>query len=233
MNPLELNLTNFWCCCWSLWMEAWPRIRMKQGNKHLSSEYLNLVPLVKMNILYGWCRGLTSSSLHSETWCCAAETWKYFSQYFFVSPNLSFKQLKRLQHFDWWSLYGKLETSFLLHSLLSQNEICASFNEVHFWDYNSLQAQCFFLLVLSSQLHNSCADVTFSCYHVWCCCCQCCWTWSWHVPAPLPLSLLTDCSAPRERDCRELPLLAFHLKYYFIIIENNSVLVYQALLVLC
>ena len=79
MNPLELNLTNFWCCCWSLWMEAWPRIRMKQGNKHLSSEYLNLVPLVKMNILYGWCRGLTSSSLHPETWCCAAETWKYFS----------------------------------------------------------------------------------------------------------------------------------------------------------
>ena len=79
MNPLELNLTNFWCCCRSLWMEAWPRIRMKQGNKHLSSEYLNLVPLMKMNILYGWCRGLTSSSLYSETWCCAAETWKYFS----------------------------------------------------------------------------------------------------------------------------------------------------------
>ena len=156
----------------------------------------------------------------------------FTSQYFSVSPNLSFKQLKRLQHFDWWSLYGKHETSFLLHSLLSQNEIYASFI-VDIFENIILCRHSVFLLVLSSQLHNSCADVTFSCYHVWCCCCQCCWTWSWHVPAPLPLSLLTDCSAPRERDCRELPLLAFHLKYYFIIIENNSVLVYQALLVLC
>ena len=158
MNPLELNLTNFWCCCRSLWMEAWPRIRMKQGNKHLSSEYLNLVPLMKMNILYGWCRGLTSSSLYSETWCCAAETWKYFSLLnIFLSLQISASN-------SWKGFNTLIDKFFVALSTLTKWNL-RILHSRHFWEYNTLQAQCFFIGTVQSvaQLVCWCYLLLLSC----------------------------------------------------------------------